>query len=97
VKACDNWRITWKLQETAKKCQQTTNRKSGSGYLLKIISPLGAHSQLLNPPDANNLKTVTEGEKCQQTTNRKSGSGYLLKLFSPLRGAFLAAEPNKRK
>jgi hypothetical protein len=40
VKGGDNWRITWKLQETAKKCQKTITRKLESGYSLKIFSPL---------------------------------------------------------
>jgi hypothetical protein len=49
VKAGENWRITWKLQDTAEKCQQITNSKSGSDYSLKTFSLLVGASLAAEP------------------------------------------------
>jgi hypothetical protein len=89
VKVGANWRITWKLQEVAKRYQHTTNRESWSGYLLKIFSLL---------EDASVAADAFSGEgrydncrKCQQIIIKKLDSVSGMKLFSPLAGVSVTA------
>jgi hypothetical protein len=95
VKGGENWRITWKLQETAKKCQQTTNRKSWSGYSLTIFSPLGDASVVADAFSRKGWKD--QCGKCEQTTIKKLDSVFRMKLFTPLGGASVTACRTLRK
>jgi hypothetical protein len=51
------------MQETAKKCQKTTNRKLGSGYSLKMFPSLGSASVAADVFYANDSRTVIQMRK----------------------------------
>jgi hypothetical protein len=75
-------RITRKRYDLGKTCQQTTDRKSRSGFQMKIFSPPGGVSVAIKIDYRRVTRKRPEiCETSQKTTDRKSLSGFRMKIF----------------